>query len=99
MARFRARTRLPDGPITVDAAAGRISAARRGDALAVAPRYWLPPAVCARLAAAGAERRELRLAAIAAIPEAAAAICAGAAPPVERAGFALAPAAPAGGAP
>lgn len=87
---FRARARLPDGPIVVDAAGGRISAARRGEVDTARPRYWIPPAVCARLAAAGADRRELRLGDLAAIPEAAAAICEGAAAPVERAGFAMA---------
>ncbi len=87
---FRTRTRLPGGPIAIDAAAGRITAAPRGDALAIAPRYWLPPAVCARIAAAGRAGCELRLGAIAAIPEAAAAICDGA-PAAEREGFALRP--------
>jgi SAM-dependent methyltransferase len=87
---FRTRTQLPGAPVTVDASTGWISAARPSELLGVAPRYWLPPAICARLAAAGHTRYELQLGSLAALPEAAAALCA-AAPAIERAGFALRP--------
>jgi hypothetical protein len=86
---FRTRTRLPAAPITIDAAAGRISLAHPDELLGVAPRYWLPPAVCARISAAGHTSYELHLGALAAIPSAAAAICAAA--PAESDGFALRP--------
>jgi hypothetical protein len=87
---FRTRTRLPDAPITIDAAAGRIAVARPSPLLGVAPRYWLPPTVSVRITGAGRAGYELRLGALDAIPEAAAAICA-ASPASERAGFALRP--------
>jgi hypothetical protein len=87
---FRARTRLPAGPITVDAASGQITAAPAGDALSIPPRYWLPPAVCARIAAAVRTGYELHLRSLDAIPAAAAAIYA-AVPDLERAGFTLRP--------
>jgi hypothetical protein len=87
---FRTRSLLPDGAITVDAAACAIVAPGRGALDPVVPRYWLPPAVAARITRAGHAGYTLRLAAIAAIPEAAAAICDGS-PGLERAGFALSP--------
>ena len=87
---FRTRTRLPDAPITIDAATGRISTPPRGDAIAIAPHYWLPPAVCARITAAGGTACELHLGSLAALPEAAVALCAAAAF-TERDGFALRP--------
>jgi len=72
---FRTRAELPDGPVAIDAV-GRAVIAPRGRALdPVAPRYWLPPAVAHRIAAHGGSGYELRLAALAAIPAAAAAIC------------------------
>jgi hypothetical protein len=52
------------------------------------PAYWLPPAVVARLQAAGIARYHLQLSNVRAIPEAAVAICA-AARNCERDGFAL----------
>ncbi|MBL9014519.1 MAG: hypothetical protein JNL83_10105 [Myxococcales bacterium] len=71
---FRARTRLPEAPITIDAPAGWVVGTRRGEVDTVAPRYWLPPDVAARLGGV----HVLELARIAAIPPAAAAICAAA---------------------
>lgn len=85
---FRARTRVPDAPISIDAASARVSTSRRGEIDTCAPRYWLPPSVVARLAACGLAGYELRLASVAAIPEIAAAVCAGS-PGVERAQYAL----------
>ncbi|HWO25614.1 MAG TPA: methyltransferase [Kofleriaceae bacterium] len=87
---FRTRTQLPGAPITVDAETGWLFAARPSELLGVAPRYWLPPAVSARLAAAGHARYELSLGSLGALPEAAAALCA-AAPSVDRDSFALRP--------
>jgi hypothetical protein len=87
---FRTRTVLPDAPIEIDAGAATVTTAKRGDVDVVAPRYWLPPAIAARIRAAGFGGYALRLGAIDAIAEAAAAICA-AGPAVERPGFALAP--------
>jgi hypothetical protein len=86
---FRTCTALPATPITIDAT-GRISLTHPDPLLGVAPRYWLPPAVCARISSAGHASYELHLGALAAIPEAAAAICAAAAS-TERAHFALRP--------
>lgn len=85
---FRARTRVPDVPIAIDAHACSVTAPARSALDYRAPRYWLPPAVAARLTAAGIAGYTLRLAEVRAIPEAAAAIC-DAARDCERDGFAL----------
>ena len=86
---FRTRTRIPDGPIAIDAVACSVIAPGRGELDPAVPRYWLPPAVAARIAGHGRTGYDLRLRSIAAIPEAAAAIC-DASPGIERADFALA---------
>jgi hypothetical protein len=62
----RARTRAPAGPITIDAVACRIS--RAADPGEVAPSYWLPPAVAARMQAAGVDRYAVELRTIEDIP-------------------------------
>jgi hypothetical protein len=85
---FRTRTRLPGGPIAIDAVACAVIAPGRGELDPTVPRYWLPPAVAARITAGGRAGFELRLGSIAAIPAAAEAICA-ASPGLERADFAL----------
>ena len=90
---FRTRARLPSDPIAIDAVGCAVVAARPGALEPVAPRYWLPPAVAGAITAARLAGYELRLGALAAIPEAAAAIAAGS-PGCERAGFALVPVAP-----
>jgi SAM-dependent methyltransferase len=87
---FRTRAQVPADAIAIDAAACAVVAGGRGALDPVAPRYWLPPAVAARITARQRSGYTLRLGALAAIPEAAAAIC-DASPGVERAGFALAP--------
>jgi hypothetical protein len=87
---FRTRSRLPDGAIAIDAAACAIIAPGRGPLDPVVPRYWLPPAIAARLAARGLAGYELRLAALSAIPDAAAAIC-DASPGAASVDFALSP--------
>ncbi|MEO6773311.1 MAG: methyltransferase [Kofleriaceae bacterium] len=84
---FRTRSRVPAGPIHVDAIAAQIATAPRGDHDPVAPRYWLPPAIAAAIRARGHAGYELFLGGIAAIPGAVAALCDG-----ERGeGFTLAP--------
>jgi SAM-dependent methyltransferase len=87
---FRTRTRLPDGPIAIDAVGCAVIASHRGELDPAPPRYWLPPAVAARIAARRWAGYELRLGSVTAIPEAAAAICE-ASPEVERGDFALSP--------
>jgi len=87
---FRARTALPEGLITIDALTCTMTSARRGDVDIVDPRYWIPPAVGARILAAGHDGYRVRLTAIAAIPDAATAIAA-AAPPGQYPGFVLEP--------
>ena len=87
---FRTCAKLPDGPIAIDAVTCAVVAPGRGELDPIAPRYWLPPAVAARVAAQHRTGYELRLGAITAIPAAAAAICE-ASPGLERDGFALAP--------
>ncbi len=84
---LRARTALPDQPITIDATAARVATPRRGELDATAPRYWLPPAVAARLVTAGFATCELRLATIADIPQVAAALCDPEAHALARAGI------------
>jgi SAM-dependent methyltransferase len=85
---LRTVAELPEPPITVDAGAGWAARPAAPGALELAPpRYWIPPAVCARL---GGGRSRVQLGALAAIPEAAAALCAGATA-CERPGFAIAP--------
>jgi hypothetical protein len=86
---FRTRARLPTEPILIDAVACAIVAPRRGELDPVVPRFWLPPAVAARIAAQHGTGYTLRLRSIVAIPEAAAAICE-ASPAIECDGFALA---------
>ena len=85
---FRTRGRLPDGAIAIDAAACAIIAPGRGALDPVVPRYWLPPAVATRIAGHRLAGYALHLGALAAIPDAAAAIC-DASPGLERTGFAL----------
>jgi hypothetical protein len=67
-----------------------VSAPGRRELDPVVPRYWLPPAVAARITARGLAGYTLQLGALAAIPDAAAAIC-DASPGGEREGFALSP--------
>jgi hypothetical protein len=86
---FRTRAQVPDAAIAIDASGCAVTAARRGELSPVAPRYWLPPAVAARLIAQGRSGYALTLGSVAAIPAAAAAICA-AAPGGEGGGFMLA---------
>jgi hypothetical protein len=85
---FRARTRVPPTPIDIDVATATVTTAQQSALDLQPPSYWLPPAVAARLEAAGIARYRLQLADIDAIPEAATAICA-AARTCERDGFAL----------
>ncbi|HEY0484510.1 MAG TPA: class I SAM-dependent methyltransferase [Kofleriaceae bacterium] len=87
---FRTRSQLPDGAIAVDAIACAIIAPGRGALDPTVPRYWLPPAIAAQLHARGLAGYALRLGALTAIPDAAAAICE-ASPGLERAGYALSP--------
>ena len=87
---FRTRSQVPDGAIAIDAVGCAVTAPGRRALDPVAPRYWLPPAVASRIAAAGHAGYALRLTELGAIAEAAGAICEGAGH-VERAGFALAP--------
>ncbi|MDQ3371049.1 MAG: hypothetical protein M3680_36995, partial [Myxococcota bacterium] len=77
---FRTRTAAPRGPITLDAHTRQVSAPARGGLDGTAPRYWIPPAVAARLVAAGCARGEIRISDVAEIPAIAAAICDGAPP-------------------
>lgn len=88
---FRARTALPAGVISIDATACTMTSARRGEVDVVDPRYWIPPAVGARILATGRADYLVRLGTIEAIPAAAAAI-ASATPPGDYPGFALLPA-------
>jgi hypothetical protein len=81
---FRTRTELPE-VITIDDAA--ITAPARSACDRVAPRYWLPPAVGARMREAGLVRLELHLRSLTAIPAAADAIAA--ATPRDDAAFTL----------
>lgn len=83
---FRTRAALPDAPIAIDDA---IHAAAPRALDPIAPRYWLPPPVAARMAGRGVARYSLALASLAAIPAAAAAICA-ASDSVATDGFVLA---------
>ncbi|HEY5946517.1 MAG TPA: methyltransferase [Kofleriaceae bacterium] len=85
---FRARTRLPDAPIQIDAASCTVTTTHKSAIDLRPPSYWLPPAVAARLAAHQVSGYTLQLTELAAIPDAAAAICS-AARNCERAGFAL----------
>jgi SAM-dependent methyltransferase len=85
---FRARTHVPPTPIVIDVATATVTTAHKSALDQLPPAYWLPPAVAARLEAAGIARYSLQLADIGAIPEAAAAICT-AARNCERDGFAL----------
>ncbi|HEY5921245.1 MAG TPA: hypothetical protein VIV11_06225, partial [Kofleriaceae bacterium] len=85
---FRTRTRLPDAPIEVDARACSVTTPHKSAIDLQPPSYWLPPAVAARMTAAGIMRYTVRLADVRAIPEAARAICS-AARNCERDGFAL----------
>jgi hypothetical protein len=85
---LRARTALPTGAMTIDARACTVTAPLRGDVDTVAPRYWLPPSVGARLLANGIAGYELHLASIDAIPAAADAIVE-ASPPLDEHGFQL----------
>jgi hypothetical protein len=85
---FRARTRLPPTPIEIDVETATVTTAHKSDLDTLPPSYWLPPAVAARLAAAGIARYRLQLRGVAAIPDAAGAIC-DAAQNCERDGFAL----------
>ena len=87
---FRATTRLPDGAIEIDAIACRVTASRRGEVDHVAPSYWLPPAVGARLVANGLAGYQVQLATVEAIPQAARAVC-DASHGVEHDGFAVVP--------
>ncbi len=87
---FRVRTALPAGLVAIDAAGGSISSARRGEVDVVDPRYWIPPAVGARILAAGHAGYRVKLAALDALPAAATAIAAAVAPG-EYPGFALLP--------
>lgn len=66
---FRTRAAVPAGPITIDARACRVTTPLRGDADHVPPRYWLPPAVGARLVARGLVVHERVLPSVAAIDE------------------------------
>jgi hypothetical protein len=72
---YRARTRAPDALIEIDAAACRIASARRGEVDPVAPSYWLPPAVAARLVAEGRPRFAVELRSLDEVPAIAARIC------------------------
>jgi hypothetical protein len=85
---FRARTRVPPAPITIDTRACSVTTEYKGPVDPRPPWYWLPPAVAAKLAAHGIAEYELRLADLRAIPDAAAAIC-DAVTNSERDGFAL----------
>jgi len=87
---FRTRSRLPDGAITIDVRACAVVAPSQGELDPVVPRYWLPPAVAARVTARGRPGYELHLGSITAIREAAAAICE-ASPGLVRDDFALVP--------
>ena len=87
---FRTRSRLPDGAITIDAHACAVVAPGRGELDPVVPRYWLPPAVAARMAARGHAGYALHLGSVAATGEAAAAICE-ASPGLTRDDFTLVP--------
>ncbi len=84
---LRARTSLPATPIAIDPRACTVIGARRGEVDVVPPRYWLPPAVGARIVATGAARYTLHLHDLAAIPAAAAAL--DAATPGAHSGFEL----------
>ncbi len=85
---FRARAKLPDGPIAIDASECVMTSPRRGEVDIVDPRYWIPPAVGRRLLDAGRTGCSVKLEAIAAIPAAARAIT-DAAPPGDGPGFTL----------
>ncbi|HEY4238296.1 MAG TPA: class I SAM-dependent methyltransferase [Kofleriaceae bacterium] len=74
---YRTCAQLPAAPLVLDARTGWIATERSGVS-PVAPRHWVPPAVCARFLAQGRERIELHLASLAAIPAAADALCAAA---------------------
>ena len=84
---FSVRTAVP-GAIEIDATTCRVTTVRRGDIDPVAPSYWLPPPVAARLVAGKLAGYTLHLGRIDALPDAAAAICA-ASPGVERDGVTL----------
>jgi len=87
---FRTRSRLPDGAITIDARACAVVAPGRGELDPVVPRYWLPPAVAARMVARGHAGYALHLGSVTAVREAAAAICE-ASPGLVRDDFTLVP--------
>ncbi|HEY4178088.1 MAG TPA: class I SAM-dependent methyltransferase [Kofleriaceae bacterium] len=73
---FRTRTKVPDAPIEITVEPARITSARRGEVDTVAPRYWLPPSVAARLRAAGITGYTLQVTDVAALPALADLICA-----------------------
>ena len=77
---FRTRMRVGEPAITIDAVAHRIMTAPHNALDTVAPRYWLPPAICARIVARGHTGYELRLGSVAAIPAVVASVCDGVAP-------------------
>jgi len=87
---FRTHSRLPDGAITIDARTCAVVAPGRGEFDPVVPRYWLPPAVAARMAARGHAGYALHLGSATAIRDAAAAIC-DASPGLECDDFTLVP--------
>jgi SAM-dependent methyltransferase len=79
---FRTRTRVGDAAITIDAVVGQVATAPHNELDVVAPRYWLPPAVAARIRARGHAGYELFLGSVEAIPAVVATLCDGA--PIEN---------------
>jgi hypothetical protein len=55
---FRTRARVPAGPIAIDARACRVTAPPRG-VDRIAPSYWLPPAIAARISSQQIELRSI----------------------------------------
>ena len=84
---FRARTRVPDAAIVIDARTARVTCTTRSAVDRVSPRYWLPPAVAARILARGHAGYELWLGSPEAIPAVVATLCDG----VPPASFVLVP--------
>ncbi len=69
----RTRTRVGESAITIDAVAGQATTA-------LGVRYWVPPAIAARIRARGHAGYELFLGSVAAIPAAVSTLCDGAEP-------------------
>lgn len=77
---FRTRMRVGEAAITIDAMAGQVTTAPHTALDVVPPRYWLPPAIAARMRERHHAGYDLFLGSVEAIPAAVATLCDGAPP-------------------